>query len=165
MQDVKGQLCSGSLLGLDVDGESLSESLSSSDVDDGSAAASLRLREAADEDEDEEVDEVGAEADTARCGFTISSEGRGRECWWAGGETEGNGYGDDEDWKGDCIGLNPAGIDSDCRRAAGAEPKGLRKLGDVKDEVEVEDAWWKRAGVDGIPARKDVGSVSTEDEE
>ena len=73
VHEVKGQLCTGSLplrLLADEVAASLSESLSSSsEVDEGRAAASLRLREAVEDDEadeEAEVEEVGAEDDTAR---------------------------------------------------------------------------------------------------
>ena len=69
VHEVKGQWWTGSLLGLELAAASLSESLSSSDVDDGGATASLRFREAADEEDADdvaEVVEVGADEDTAR---------------------------------------------------------------------------------------------------
>ena len=60
-------------------------------------------------------------------------------CCWAGGDMDGKGYGDDDDWNGDCMGLNPTGIDRDWSRGAGADENGLRKLGDCNDIPEAED--------------------------
>lgn len=98
---MKGQLWTASLDGLLDVPSSLSESLSSSEVEEGRVAASLRLREALEEEEEEEaaeVVEVGADDEVARCGLTISSDGKGRVgAVTAGGDIEGNGYGDVED--------------------------------------------------------------------
>jgi len=60
------------------------------------AAVILRLRDADDDDEVHvDVDEGGAEDETARCGFTISSDGSGLECA-AGADAHGiKGGGDD----------------------------------------------------------------------
>ena len=62
------------------------------------------------------------------------------------------------------MGLSPIGMERDWSRGAGAEEKGLRKLGEDRDGLEAEEEW-NKAGVDGVPPMKDDGSASSDVDE